>query len=79
VYLIVYDIEGARADLVRRGIPVSEVFHTAAPLGPPLPGPDPERRSYASFAGFSDPDGNGWVMQEIRQRLPGRGSRPPAA
>ena len=76
--LIVHDVETARADLARRGVKVSEVFHTGAPLGPPLPGPDPERKSYASFAAFSDPDGNGWVFQEIRQRLPGRGSAPPA-
>lgn len=78
LYLIVFDIEAARADLVRRGVQVSEIFHTPAPLAAPLPGPDPERRSYASFAAFSDPDGNGWVLQELRQRLPGRGSEPPA-
>ena len=77
VLLVVYDVVGARADLVGRGLSVSEVFHTAAALGPPIPGPDPERKSYASFATFSDPDGNGWVFQEIRERLPGRGSTPP--
>src|SRR5512142_2666227 len=49
LYLIVFDIEAARADLVRRGVQVSEIFHTPAPLAAPLPGPDPERRSYASF------------------------------
>jgi hypothetical protein len=42
-----------------------------------IPGPDPERRSYVSFATFNDPDGNSWVFQEIRERLPGRGSTPP--
>jgi hypothetical protein len=67
----------ARAELVSRGVSVSEVFHTPAPLAAPLPGHDPERKSYASFAAFSDPDGNSWVFQEIRQRLPGRGSTPP--
>jgi len=77
--LAVYDIVEARANLARRGVAVSEVFHTPAPLAAPLPGPDPERKSYASFVSFSDPDGNGWVMQELRQRLPGRGSRPPAS
>jgi catechol 2,3-dioxygenase-like lactoylglutathione lyase family enzyme len=76
--LIVYDVIAARADLVRRGVKVSEVFHTPAPLAAPAPGPDPERRSYSSFATFSDPDGNGWMFQEIRERLPGRGSTPPA-
>ena len=76
--LIVYDVVAARAELVKRGVAVSEVFHTPAPLAAPLPGPDPERKSYASFATFSDPDGNGWMFQEIRERLPGRGSTPPA-
>jgi catechol 2,3-dioxygenase-like lactoylglutathione lyase family enzyme len=69
--LVVSDIEEARADLVRRGVAVSEIFHKI-PGTDPIPGPDPERTSYASFAQFSDPDGNGWVLQEIRQRLPGR-------
>jgi catechol 2,3-dioxygenase-like lactoylglutathione lyase family enzyme len=77
--LVVYDVVAARTDLARLGVAVSEVFHTPAPLAGPLPGPDPERKSYASFASFSDPDGNGWVMQEIKQRLPGRGSPPPAS
>ena len=76
--LAVFDIVAARADLVRRGIAVSETFHTEAALGSPLPGPDPDRRSYSSFATFSDPDGNAWVFQELRERLPGRGSTPPA-
>ncbi len=67
--LAVYDIDTARADLVSRGVEVSEVFHLA---GGPVPGPDPERRSYQSYASFSDPDGNGWLLQEIKTRLPGR-------
>jgi catechol 2,3-dioxygenase-like lactoylglutathione lyase family enzyme len=72
LYLIVSDIEAARADLVERGVEVSEVFHHASPGKPPLSGPDPQRRSYASFASFSDPDGNGWLFQEVTARLPGR-------
>ena len=71
LYLVVSDIEAARADLARRGVAVSEIFHRA-PGAEPGPGLDPERRSYASFATFRDPDGNGWLLQEIRQRLPGR-------
>jgi catechol 2,3-dioxygenase-like lactoylglutathione lyase family enzyme len=73
MYLIVSDIEAARAGLVGRGVDASEVFHRAGPGQPPLSGPDPERRSYTSFATFSDPDGNGWLLQEIKARLPGRG------
>jgi catechol 2,3-dioxygenase-like lactoylglutathione lyase family enzyme len=72
LYLVVSDIEAARADLVDRGVDVSEPFHRAAPGKPPISGPDPERRSYASFATFSDPDGNEWLLQEITTRLPGR-------
>jgi catechol 2,3-dioxygenase-like lactoylglutathione lyase family enzyme len=71
LFLVVTDIEAARADLVGRGVAVSEIFHKV-PGGDPRPGPEPERRSYASFATFKDPDGNGWLLQEIRQRLPGR-------
>ena len=69
-YLIVSDIVAARDALVAAGAEVDEVFH----LGPdgPVSGPDPERRSYFSFASFSDPDGNDWLMQEITTRLPGR-------
>ena len=73
MYLIVSDIEAARADLVGRGVDASEVFHRAGPGQPPLSGPDPQRHSYASFATFSDPDGNSWLLQEINTRLPGRG------
>ena len=72
LYLVVSDIEAARAELVDRGVDVSEVFHRAGPGKPPRSGPDPERRSYASFATFSDPDGNGWLLQEVTVRLPGR-------
>jgi catechol 2,3-dioxygenase-like lactoylglutathione lyase family enzyme len=72
LYLVVSDIEAARAELVERGADVSEVFHRPGPGKPPVGGPDPERRSYASFATFSDPDGNSWLLQEITQRLPGR-------
>jgi catechol 2,3-dioxygenase-like lactoylglutathione lyase family enzyme len=71
LYLVVSDIEEARADLVARGIAVSEVFHRAVGEAPQN-GPDPERRSYASYASFSDPDGNGWLLQEVTVRLPGR-------
>ena len=67
--LAVYDISEARADLVRRGAEVSELFHQPAS---PVPGPDPQGRSYQTYASFSDPDGNGWLLQEIKARLPGR-------
>jgi catechol 2,3-dioxygenase-like lactoylglutathione lyase family enzyme len=69
-YLIVSDLEAARAALVAAGIEVSEFFH----LGPdgPVSGLDPERRSYFSRATFADPDGNTWLLQEVTSRLPGR-------
>jgi catechol 2,3-dioxygenase-like lactoylglutathione lyase family enzyme len=76
--LVVEDIEAARAELVDRGADVSEVFHGAAgrfhPEDPSvrLAGPDPEGGSYSSHAVFSDPDGNGWVLQQITTRRPGR-------
>ncbi|WP_222272275.1 VOC family protein [Modestobacter marinus] len=76
--LVTDDIEAARAELVDRGAAVSEVFHGPAgrfhPDDPSLrqPGRDPGGQSYQSHAVFSDPDGNGWVLQEITQRLPGR-------
>jgi catechol 2,3-dioxygenase-like lactoylglutathione lyase family enzyme len=69
--LIVEDIEAARAELVGRGVEVSEVFH-AAPGQAPQPGRDPEGRSYLSQAAFSDPDGNQWVLQEVTERIAGR-------
>jgi catechol 2,3-dioxygenase-like lactoylglutathione lyase family enzyme len=67
--LAVSDIDAARADLISRGAEVSEVFHLA---GGRVPGPDPQGRSYQTYASFSDPDGNGWLLQEIKTRLPGR-------
>jgi catechol 2,3-dioxygenase-like lactoylglutathione lyase family enzyme len=76
--LAVGDIDAAREDLVARGVDVSEVFHYSggpfnnAVENPRVGGRDPEGRSYFSFASFEDPDGNGWLLQEIRRRLPGR-------
>ncbi|MEI5011100.1 VOC family protein [Streptomyces sp. PmtA] len=78
LHLVVSDIEAARAELVERGVDAVEVFHDAAGVfhragtANRVPGPDPERRSYSSFASFSDPDGNGWIVQEVTERLPGR-------
>ncbi|MBW9064967.1 glyoxalase [Rhizobium herbae] len=72
LYLVVSDIEAARAELIDHGADVSEIFHRAGPGQPPLSGRDPERRSYRSYASFSDPDGNGWLLQEVTERLPGR-------
>ena len=72
LYLVVSDIEAARAELVNRGVEVSEVFHRDGPGKPPLNGPDPARRSYFSYATFSDPDGNEWLLQEVTTRFPGR-------
>lgn len=83
LYLIVSDIVAARNELVARGVDASEVFHDARGVyaGPDPPylfgrlrvsGPDPERSSYRSFVSFSDPDGNGWLLQEITTRAPGR-------
>jgi catechol 2,3-dioxygenase-like lactoylglutathione lyase family enzyme len=72
LYLVVSDIEAAHADLVARGADVSEIIHRTGPGQPPLGGRDPARRSYRSYASFSDPDGNGWLLQEVTQRLPGR-------
>ncbi len=69
--LVVDDIEAARAELVDRGIDVSEIWH-AAPGQTPEPGRDPEGRSYVTQAAFSDPDGNQWVLQEVTERIPGR-------
>src|SRR6185369_661000 len=73
----VSDIEAARADLIAHGVAVSEVFHYAGGLFAPgdksrVAGRDPQGRSYFSFASFEDPDGNGWLLQEIPTRLPGR-------
>jgi catechol 2,3-dioxygenase-like lactoylglutathione lyase family enzyme len=76
--LIVSDIGAARAELIGYGVDVSEVFHFEGNLQVTgtkgrAPGPDPAGRSYSSWASFSDPDGNGWLLQEIKTRLPGRG------
>ena len=69
LHLVVSDIEAARAELVGRGVDVSEVGHFES--GTWVPGPDPQRRDYNSFAYFSDPDGNSWVLQEARWSEPG--------
>jgi catechol 2,3-dioxygenase-like lactoylglutathione lyase family enzyme len=70
--LVVSDIEKSRAELVERGVEVSEIFHREGPGQPPVKGRDPQRRSYSSYANFSDPDGNNWLLQEVTARLPGR-------
>jgi len=83
LYLVVSDVTAARDQLLRRGVKISEVFHDGGSVnaGPDEPylfgrlrvsGPDLAHRSYRSFASFSDPDGNGWLFQEITTRLPGR-------
>ena len=80
LYLIVSDIEAARDELAARGAEVSEVFHAGTPGAQLQPGdtsgrvsgPAPDHASYRSFATFSDPDGNGWLLQEVTTRLPGR-------
>jgi catechol 2,3-dioxygenase-like lactoylglutathione lyase family enzyme len=83
LYLVVSDIETARQELLGRGVEISEVFHGADDVyaGTDEPyifgrvrvgGPDPEHRSYRSYASFRDPDGNGWLLQEVTSRLPGR-------
>jgi len=69
--LVVEDVEAARAELVDRGIEVSDLLH-GPPGQTPQPGKDPESRSYVSFAMFSDPDGNQWIIQEVTERIPGR-------
>jgi len=76
--LIVDDISAARAELAARDVDVSEVFHFQGGLHVTgtygrAPGPDPSAQSYRSFVSFSDPDGNGWLLQEVKTRLPGRG------
>src|SRR6266446_7152086 len=82
LYLIVSDIKAARDELLRRGVEISEVFHDGdvhAGTDEPylfgrlrVSGPDPDHRSYRSYASFKDPDGNGWLFQEVTTRLPGR-------
>jgi catechol 2,3-dioxygenase-like lactoylglutathione lyase family enzyme len=68
--LVVSDIEAARADLISRGVEVSELFHRGE--SGLMSGPDPERRSYLTYASFTDPDGNGWLLQEVTSRPPSR-------
>ena len=80
LYLIVSDIDAGRAELIDRGAKVSDVFHAGAPGAQLQPddtsdrvlGPDPDHKSYNTFATFEDPDGNSWLLQEITDRLPGR-------
>ena len=78
LHLVVTDIDAARTELAGHGAEVSEVFHDAggvfhhAGTQGRVPGPAPDHQSYGSFASFSDPDGNGWLLQEITTRLPGR-------
>jgi catechol 2,3-dioxygenase-like lactoylglutathione lyase family enzyme len=80
LYLVVSDVESARSDLATRDIAVSEVFHPGTPGAQfqidgrgRICGPAPQHASYSSFATFRDPDGNGWLIQEVTTRLPGRG------
>lgn len=73
LYPVVSDIEAARRELAGRGAEVSEAFHFAGFGGPPVPGPEPNGRSYGTYATFSDPDGNSWLLQKVKTRLPGRG------
>ena len=75
LFLVVSDIEAARAQLIGAGVDVGEPFHVEGPGKPPQGGLDPERRSYFSYASFSDPDGNGWLLQEVTVRFPGRGTQ----
>jgi catechol 2,3-dioxygenase-like lactoylglutathione lyase family enzyme len=85
--LVVYDIDAARGELLSHGVEISEAFHESevfhdadgglgggfhAGTEARVAGPDPQGRSYATYASFNDPDGNGWLLQEIKQRLPGR-------
>jgi catechol 2,3-dioxygenase-like lactoylglutathione lyase family enzyme len=78
LHLVVDDIDAARDELVRHGVDVSDVFHDAggifhhAGTKARVSGPSPSADSYGSFLSFSDPDGNGWIVQQIKQRAPGR-------
>jgi catechol 2,3-dioxygenase-like lactoylglutathione lyase family enzyme len=69
LHLVVSDLDAARAELVHRGVDASEMFHFDS--GGQVPGPDPERQSYDSFFSFNDPDGNSWLVQEVRRGEPG--------
>jgi catechol 2,3-dioxygenase-like lactoylglutathione lyase family enzyme len=81
LYLVVAEIEAARDELLARGAQISDVFHAGTPgaqfqrgaTSGRLSGPATDRASYSTFASFSDPDGNGWLLQEVKTRLPGRG------
>jgi predicted enzyme related to lactoylglutathione lyase len=77
LYLVVSDLEAARRELNGRGANVSPAFHFTAFGAAPSPGPDPNGGSYMTFATFSDPDGNSWLLQEIKTRLDGRGISSP--
>ena len=77
LYLVVSDMEAARRELSGRGADVSPAFHFTGFGAPPSPGPDPNGGSYMTFASFSDPDGNTWLLQEIKTRLDGRGISSP--
>ena len=85
LHLVVEDIEIARADIAAAGAPIGEIFHDAGGVfhhageQKRVPGLAPGRKSYGSFASFADPDGNGWVLQEIQTRLPGRINAPAGA
>ena len=68
LHLVVTDIEAASAELAERGVAAGEIFHFES--GQQAPGPDPQRRDYGSFLAFSDPDGNSWVVQEVRRSAP---------
>ena len=70
LHLVVSDIDAARAELIERGADASELFHFG-PTGQ-VPGPDPQRSSYNTFLSFSDPDGNGWLVQEVKRAEPGK-------
>ncbi|MFE9628802.1 VOC family protein [Streptomyces sp. NPDC006527] len=74
MYLVVQDLERTRARLIGQGVEVSEIFHRVYDSGvqEQVAGPDPSGLSYRSYATFSDPDGNGWLLQEVRERQPGR-------
>jgi catechol 2,3-dioxygenase-like lactoylglutathione lyase family enzyme len=73
LYLVVSDMEAARRELIDRGADVGEPFHFTSIGGAPVPGIDPDGRSYMTYASFSDPDGNSFLLQEIKTRFPGRG------
>ncbi|UJR82936.1 VOC family protein [Sandaracinus amylolyticus] len=76
LYLVVSDIQAARAQLIACGVAVSELFHIDYSTGARTPGADPQHRSYTTEATFNDPDGNLWILQEVGKRLPGRVDAP---